>query len=98
MRPHGRSAVWQQGLGEIRGLAVFALGSARRDVHLVKMNAKQAQTHNTMSPFTVAPCDNTRAFEMRSFTTEQLARDYAAQTGGRPWVIALPSGALVAFG
>jgi hypothetical protein len=62
------------------------------------MNAKQAAQHNATYPFTVAPCDNTRSFDMRSFATEQSARDYAATVGGRPYVIARASGAVVAAG
>jgi len=58
------------------------------------MNSKQARQHNDAFPFTVAPCDNTRSFPMRSFPTIELARAYAAAQGARPFIIALPSGAL----
>jgi hypothetical protein len=62
------------------------------------MNATQAAAHNASFPFTVAPCDNNRSFPVRSFTTQELAANYAAQQGSRPFVIAVPSGAVVAFG
>lgn len=52
------------------------------------------RTNHAAHPYTVAPRDYSRAFEIRSFPTADAARQYAHRQGGRPFVIALPSGAV----
>jgi hypothetical protein len=62
------------------------------------MNAKQAREQNERFPFTVAPSDYNRSFEIRCFSTLDSARGYAV-ANQRPFVIAASaSGAIVEVG